>query len=150
MKLILETLASNLLTLILSLVLLGSLMLTNMILGGIMSATVGEFDKARFFRSVIKALLIVLCVCVYYCCLELMPILLVKIGIDVPSDLVTTIEVLLVVVASFTKYAKEIFAKLMTLFGVNEKTEAKEEIVMESVEDIDHAVGGDELDTDKG
>lgn len=150
MQVILKTLADNLLTLILSLVLLGGLMLTNMILGAIMSATIGEFDKSRFFRSLVKALLIVLSVCVYYCCLELMPMLLTKVGIDVPSDLVTTIEVLLIVVASFTKYAREIFQKLLTLFDV---TKAEDKVVVETVaqdvEDIDHQAEA-EHDTDKG
>lgn len=151
MQVILKTLADNLLTLILSLVLLGGLMLTNMILGAIMSATIGEFDKSRFFRSVVKALLIVLSVCVYYCCLELMPMLLTKVGIDVPSDLVTTIEVLLIVVASFTKYAREIFQKLLTLFDVTkaEDKAAAPAVVVEDVEDIEHQMEA-EHDTDKG
>lgn len=151
MQIILETLAENLLTLLLSLVLLGGLMLTNMILGAIMSATIGEFDKERFLRSVVKALLIVLSVCVYYCCLELMPMLLTEVGIDIPADLVTTIEVLLIVVASFTKYAREIFQKLLTLFDVT-KAESKtvvETVVVEDVEDIEHQMEA-EHDTDKG
>lgn len=149
MKVIYETLAENLIILLLSLFLLGGLMLTNMILGAVMSATVGEFDGSRFKRSVIKALLIVLSVCVYYCCLELMPMLLIKVGIDVPADLVTTIEVLMIVVASFTKYAREIFQKLLTLFDVT-KAENKTAVVpAENVEDGDHQAEAED-DTDKG
>lgn len=149
MRVIYETLAENLIILLLSLFLLGGLMLTNMILGAVMSATIGEFDSSRFKRSVVKALLIVLSVCVYYCCLELMPMLLVKVGIDVPADLVTTIEVLMVVVASFTKYAREIFQKLLTLFDVT-KAENKTVVVpAENVEDIDHQAEAED-DTDKG
>ena len=149
MQVIFETLASNLITLLLSLVLLGGLMLTNMILGAIMSATIGEFDRSRFMRSVVKALLIVLSVCVYYCCLEIMPMLLVEVGIEVPEDLVTTIEILMIVVASFTKYAREIFKKLLTLFDV---TKAEETIIVETVsdvEDIEHQAEA-EYDTDQG
>ena len=148
---ILQTLANNILILLASLVLLGGLMLTNMILGAVMSATVGEFDKARFGRSIIKALLILLSVCVYYACLELMPILLTYVGIDVPEDLITTIEVLLIIAASFTKYAKEIFNKLLTLFDV---TRIEKETIVEvketDVEDIEHQVGAEDGDTDKG
>ena len=148
---ILETLANHILILIASLCLLGGLMLTNMILGGVMSATIGEFDKARFGRSVIKALLILFAVCVYYACLELMPILMTYVGIEIPEDLVTTVEILLIVVASFTKYAKEIFSKLLTLFDV---TKVEKETVIEvrqsDVEDIDHQVGAEDGDTDKG
>ena len=115
---IFETLAQNIIILLASLLLLGGLMVANMILGAIMSATVGEFDKARFCRSVVKALLILFAVCIYYACIELMPSLLARVGIDVPADLVTTIEVLLIIVASFTKYAREIFKKLLTVFAL--------------------------------
>lgn len=144
---IFETLAQNLMVLIASLVLLGGLMLTNMILGAVMSATVGEFDKARFLRSVVKALLILFAVCIYYACIELMPTLLIRVGIEIPSDLVTTIEVLLIVAASFTKYAREIFKKLLTLFDVTpaeSKTPVEEEVVYTDVEDINHQMGVEE------
>ncbi len=130
---ILETLANNILILLASLVLLGGLMLTNMVLGAIMSATVGEFDKERFWRSVVKAVLILFSVCIYYACLELMPILLTKVGIEIPQDLITTIEVLLIIVASFTKYAKEIFNKLLTLFDV---TKVEKETIILTPEDL--------------
>lgn len=148
---ILETLANHILILLASLVLLGGLMVTNMILGAVMSATVGEFDRARFGRSIIKALLILFAVCIYYACLELMPILMTYIGIEIPEDLVTTIEILLIIVASFTKYAKEIFSKLLTLFDVTRvEKETVVEVVESDVEDIDHQVGGENGDSDKG
>lgn len=148
---ILETLANHILILVASLLLLGGLMLTNMILGGIMSATVGEFDKARFGRSIIKALLILFAVCVYYACLELMPILMAYVGIEIPEGLVTTIEILLIIVAAFTKYAKEIFSKLLTLFDVvRVEKETVVETVEADVEDIEHQVGGENGDPDKG
>ena len=148
---IFKVLIDDLLILVASLTLLGGLMVTNMILGAVMSATVGEFDKPRFLRSVIKALLILFAVCIYYACLELMPYLLNKVGVDIPSDLVTTIEVLLVVVASFTKYAREIFKKLLTLFDVikpESNNESDEEIDVVDVEDVNHQLGveGDEHD----
>ena len=146
---ILENLGNHILILLASLLLLGGLMLTNMILGGVMSASVGEFDKSRFTRSIIKLSLILFAVCVYYACLELMPILLQYVGIDVPEDLITTIEILLVVVASFTKYAREIFSKLLTLFDVT-KVETRVQVVESDVEDIEHQVGGVDGDTDKG
>ena len=149
---ILETLANHILILVASLCLLGGLMLTNMILGAIMSATIGEFDRARFGRSVVKALLILFSVCVYYACLELMPILMQQVGISIPEDLVTTIEILLIIVAAFTKYAKEIFSKLLTLFDA---ANVVEKVVVETkevdVEDIEHQVGGEESgNSDKG
>lgn len=146
---ILEQLGAHILILIASLCLLGGLMVTNMVLGAVMSAAVGEFDKSRFKKSIVKALLICLAVCVYYVCLELMPILLGYVGINVPEDLVTTIEILLIVVASFTKYAKEIFNKLLTLFDVT-KVEKETIIITDDVEDIDHQVGAEYGDTDKG
>lgn len=146
---ILETLANHILILLASLILLGGLMLTNMILGAVMSASIGEFDKSRFQRSVIKALLILFATCIYYACLELMPILMTYVGIDIPEDLVTTIEILLIVVASFTKYAREIFTKLLTLFDVT-KVETVVKVVEADVEDIDHQAGGEDGDTDKG
>lgn len=116
-----------------------------------MSATVGEFDKARFGRSIIKALLILFAVCVYYACLELMPILMAYVGIEIPEGLVTTIEILLIIVAAFTKYAKEIFSKLLTLFDVvRVEKETVVETVEADVEDIEHQVGGENGDPDKG
>lgn len=149
---IFETLAQNIIILLASLLLLGGLMVANMILGAIMSATVGEFDKTRFLRSIVKALLILFAVCIYYACIELMPSLLSRVGIDVPADLVTTIEVLLIIVASFTKYAREIFKKLLTLFDVVkvEDNTAVETVVVEDVEDIDHQTGAENGDTDRG
>lgn len=148
---ILETLANHLLILLASLLLLGGLMITNMILGAVMSATIGEFDKARFGRSIIKALLILFAVCIYYACLELMPILMQYVGIDIPEDLITTIEILFIIVASFTKYAKEIFSKLLTLFDVTKvEKETVVEVVAPDVEDVDHQTGGKDGDTDKG
>lgn len=136
MDLLKTTIANDMLTLSLLLVCLGSLMILNIILGGVMANEAGTFDKATFWRGVKKAILVFLVMVVFSLILEVTPIILARIEMQIPADLPTYMEVIAIVIVSYVKYAKGIVDKLKTLLGLTEADEAKvEEIEKAHVKD---------------
>lgn len=98
--------------------------ITNMVLGAVMSATVGEFDFKRFLKSIIKGILIALSMLVFVIVLNIIPLWLERINLINASplkDVINVIQVITILVVSITKYCKEIYDKLLTLFDVKEE-----------------------------
>jgi len=122
---ILSKIEYDLATSTLALCLLMFAMFCNQILGAVMASTVGQFDIKRLGRSILKGLLIALAVLLFCIVLDVFPVLLERVNVttedSVVSVIVTVLEVLSILVIAITKYCKEIYQKLLTLFEVKEK-----------------------------
>lgn len=97
--------------------LLAIVILINTILGVVLANTKLEFSWAKFWKGIGKAILILICVLSFCTCLELVPIVLARVGIEIPSDLVTVLEIILVTLTAFTKYASDCFEKFKKIIN---------------------------------
>lgn len=118
---ILEVLKTDVATLVMLIGSLGIMMLLNIVLGGVMASANYQWDTATFFKGILKAFLVALVMVVYCIVLEVFPLILSRLNIEIPNEMITFVQVVGIVVLSFTKYAKDIFDKLMTLLGVEEQ-----------------------------
>lgn len=121
MQEIINYLSENIITLALLIGCLGAMMTLNIILGAVMASTSYQFDAKTFFKGVLKALLVALVMLVYCIILELTPLVLSRIDITLPSDLITYIQVVSIVLVAYKKYAKGIYDKLKVLLDVTEE-----------------------------
>ena len=108
---------NNLITTIYMLILLAIVMGINTILGVVIANTKVEFDKKKLFKGIVKALIILICVLLFCICIELVPMVLARVGIEVPGDLVTVLEIILVTLTAFTKYATDCFDKFKMIIN---------------------------------
>ena len=122
------TIETDLINTAFALLIFAGSLLINQLFGAIMAATstnVWEsFDIKRFLRSILKGILICLGMIFFVLILDLAPILLVRlnmIGTDNNlQQMLTVAEIVVIVVVAFKKNFVEIYAKLKTLFGVND------------------------------
>lgn len=69
----------------------------------------------------IKNILIALCITLFFVVLEIIPLALERTGITIPSDLVTTLEILVMVVVCIVKCVKDIYTQFIKLLGVTKE-----------------------------
>ena len=100
--------------------LLAIVIVINTILGVIIANTKLEFSWKKFWKGIGKALVILLCVLAFCVCIELVPIVLARVNIEVPEDLITVLQIILVTLTAFTKYAKDCFEKFQIIIGKGE------------------------------
>lgn len=107
----------NLMTTLYMLILLGVVMTINTILGVVLANTKMEFDKKKLLKGIGKAIIVLICILLFCICIELVPMVLTRVGIEVPSDLVTVLEIILVTLTAFTKYATDCFEKFKKIIN---------------------------------
>ena len=106
----------DMLTIIMLLSVLGVLYVANTVLG-IMLKTKGQgFNFIAFRKGFVKALVIALCVVGFCFCLEVIPMILARIGIVIDETSVTILEVIGVFITAYKKYALDCYDKIKTLF----------------------------------
>lgn len=111
---------NNIVTIIYMLIMLGIAIISNIVLGVVISNKKTKFDKGKFFKGFGKAFLISFCMLAICFTLELVPIILSRIGIDVSSDLITIIEVVLITFTAYKKYALDCVNKFKIILGIKE------------------------------
>ena len=121
MEQVILTIERDLVTLGLLMAILGSLIVINTLLGSINAWTWGEWVSKKFWQGILKNVLIALCLALFFVVLEIIPLALERTGIIIPSDLVTILEVLAMVVVCIVKYVNDIYAQFMKLLGVTKK-----------------------------
>lgn len=106
----------DMLTIIMLLSVLGVLYVANTVLG-IMLKTKGQgFNFIAFRKGFVKALVIALCVVGFCFCLEVIPMILARIGIVIDETSVTILEVIGVFMTAYKKYALDCYEKVKILF----------------------------------
>lgn len=124
---ILSKIEYDLLTASLAMCLLVFAMFCNQILGAVMARTGNEntFDYKRLLKSFLKGFLICIAILIFCIVLDVFPVLLERINIidkeSILSTMMTVLEVLAILVIAITKYCKEVYDKLLTLFEVTQE-----------------------------
>lgn len=111
---------NNLITEFLLLLILSIIIVVNTLLGTFIATNKQEFNKTKFFKGILKAITISICVLLLSVTLELLPIILSRVGIEIPMDLITTLEIILITATAYKKYALDCLDKIKKLLGTEE------------------------------
>lgn len=116
LKLISEALQENLETVVLMLIVVGSLSGINIVLGTIIGSFTEGFDLKKFLFGILKAFIIGLCIFVFCYTLNLFALTLqLTKDVTISSDFITTVEVFVVLFAWATDLAQDILSKLKNM-----------------------------------
>lgn len=110
---------NNLLTIAMLLGVLGVLHITNTVLGAVIGSQKTKFEWKKIGKGMLKAFLFCLCFLAYCFCLEILPIILLRIEITIPNDLITFLEIVGITLTAYKKYTKDCYEKLKVILGVN-------------------------------
>lgn len=111
----------DLVTLAMLMSLLGILILINTLLGSITAWQWGEWVTKKFWQGLLKNILIAACLFMFFLTIEIIPTVLARTGIIIPSDIVTVIEVFAMLVVSIKKYVLDIYATFKKLLGSSDE-----------------------------
>ncbi len=116
LTLISEALQENLETVVLMLIVVGSLAAINIVLGTIIGTFTTEFNAKKFFFGILKAFIIGLCIFVFCYTLNLFSLTLqLTKDVTISGDFITTLEVFTILVAFAIDYCKDILDKIKSL-----------------------------------
>lgn len=116
LKLISEALQENLETVVLMLIVVGSLSAINIVLGTIIGTFTTEFNVKKFFFGILKAFIIGLCIFVFCYTLNLFALTLqLTKDVTISSDFITTVEVFTILIVWAIDLAKDIIEKIKTM-----------------------------------
>lgn len=116
LKLIEEALQENLETVVLMLIVVGSLSGINIVLGTIIGTFTTEFDVKKFFFGILKAFIIGLCIFVFCYTLNLFALTLqLTKDVTISSDFITTVEVFTILIVWALDLAKDIIEKIKSM-----------------------------------
>lgn len=96
---------------------LGGLEVLNIVLGAVMAGLSQDWSWKKFLNGVINAILVALCLLVFCVILDVLPMILGRVGIVVPEDLITMAQVLAVVGVAIKKYASDILQKITDILA---------------------------------
>ena len=111
----------DLVTLAMLMSLLGVLILINTLLGSITAWQWGEWVTKKFWQGLLKNILIAACLFLFFLTIEIIPTVLARTGIIIPSDIVTVLEVFAMLVVSIKKYVLDIYATFKKLLGSSDE-----------------------------
>ena len=111
----------DLVTLAMLMSLLGILILINTLLGSITAWQWGEWVTKKFWQGLLKNILIAACLFMFFMVLEIIPTVLSRAGIIIPSEIVTILEVFAMLVVSIKKYVLDIYATFKKLLGASDE-----------------------------
>lgn len=115
-KIIKEAVEANLETIILMLIVVGSLSVINIVLGTIIGTVDDGFDVKKFFFGIFKAIVIGVCIFVFCYTLNLFALTLqLTKDIVISADFITTIEVFVILIAWAYDIGKDIISKLKSM-----------------------------------
>lgn len=115
-KLIEEAFQENLETVVLMLIVVGSLSAINIVLGTIIGTFQDKFDVKKFFFGILKAFVIGLCIFAFCYTLNLFALTLqLTKDISISGDFISTVEVFVVLVTFALDYARDVINKIKSL-----------------------------------
>ena len=107
----------DLITLVLFLLVLGLLHVIDTILGVLIGTKEEGFKLKKFFYGFLKGGVVAICIAGFCFAIEITPIILKRIDIELPNDLVTLTELIGVTLTVYKKYVLECFEKIKKIFG---------------------------------
>lgn len=111
----------DLVTLAMLMSLLGILILINTLLGSITAWQWGEWVTKKFWRGLFKNILIAACLFLFFVVLEIIPSVLARTGIFIPTEIVTILEMFAMLVVSIKKYILDIYGTFKKLLNVTDE-----------------------------
>lgn len=111
---------NNLITVFYMLILLGIMIVINTTLGVVMANKKVNFKWSILFKGLGKSLIIALCILLFCLTLELVPVVLTRVGIKIPADLITVLEIVLTTLTAYKKYASDCFDKFKIILNIKE------------------------------
>lgn len=111
---------NDILTLLYMMGILGISILVNTILGTVIAKRNFKFNKSKLKSGLIKSITVCMSIIAFCFTLELLPYILSRVNIELPEEVITTIELLTIFLTSYTKYAKDIFEKIKLLLNQKE------------------------------
>jgi len=116
LKLIQEALQENLETIVLMLIVVGSLNAVNIVLGTIVGTFTDKFDVKKFFFGILKAIIIGLCIFVFCYTLNLFALTLqLTKDITISADFISTVEVFTILIVWALDLCKDIIDKIKSM-----------------------------------
>ena len=116
LKLIQEALQENLETIVLMLIVVGSLNGVNIVLGTIVGTFTDKFDVKKFFFGILKAIIIGLCIFVFCYTLNLFALTLqLTKDITISADFISTVEVFTILIVWALDLCKDIIDKIKSM-----------------------------------
>lgn len=114
---------NNLVTISMLLGVLGVLYITNTILGAVIGSQKTKFEWKKIGRGMLKAFLIGIGFITYCFCLEVLPLILNRVDITIPGDLITFLEIIGITLTAYRKYSQDCYEKLKIILDVNKEGE---------------------------
>lgn len=111
---------NSLITVFYMLMMLAIAIISNTILGAVIANRKEEFDVRKLFQGIVKSILIAFCMLLLCVTLELLPIILNKIGIEISNDLITIMEIVSITVTAYKKYAVDCVDKFKIILNIKE------------------------------
>lgn len=104
-------------TIVLFLLVLGLLFTIDTILGVLIGTKEEGFNFKKFLYGLLKGGIAALCVIGFCFVIEITPIILKRIDIELPSDIITLTEFMGVTFTAYKKYALDCLEKIKKIFG---------------------------------
>ena len=106
----------NLETIVLMLIVVGSLSAINIVLGTIIGTFTDKFDAKKFFFGILKAIVIGLCIFAFCYTLNLFALTLqLTKDITISTDFISTVEVFTILIVWAIDIAKDVIAKIKSM-----------------------------------
>ena len=110
----------NLLTITYLMGMLAIAIIVNTVLGSLIANRKNKFSWKKLFRGLLKSIIIALCMLAFCLTLELVPAILSRIGINVPEDIITVIEMAIMLFSAYKKYITDCIDKFKAILGIKE------------------------------
>ena len=109
---------NNMITILMLLGILGVLQLCNIVLGTVIGTQKTKFNLKKLGKGILKSFLFCLAFLGYCFCIEIMPSILTRIDIEIPSNLITLVEIVGVTLTAYKKYALDCYEKIKIILDV--------------------------------
>ena len=110
----------NLTTILYMILILGITVLINTVLGALIASTNKEFNFKKLFSGILKSAIVGLCLFLFALTLELLPLILSEVDIQIPDGIPTIIEIIVACLTAYKKYALDCFEKFKSILNGTE------------------------------
>ncbi len=107
----------NFITTTLFLLVLSLLFIINTVLGILIGTKTEGFNLKKLLYGILKGIIAAICVIGFCFAIEITPVILKRIDIELPSDIITFVEFIGISTTAYKKYSLECFEKIKKIFN---------------------------------
>ncbi len=100
------------------LLILVCLFFINTILGVFLNTTSEKFSIKKFFFGFLKLLIVLVCIILFLFIIEVTPLILSRIGVDVSSDMIKSFEFLSLLFTVYRQYCLDVYDKIKKILNL--------------------------------